>query len=177
MERIRAFCRSGILFAGIRCGPGTTQLMTSAGRCAEEFSANRTQILLEGNKVFPSLYPKIEEGETILLQACAKMIRETNKSHSQLHSSRLSYQNAASPAPVLTSLIPNSPKSHPVNAGRREAAMPSCPRFRIKSFKGGKRMLVNFWRKRQTLWWYRLNRHAWARNSTSCMLFNVDLVH
>lgn len=144
MERIRAFCRSGILFAGIRCGPGTTQLTTSAGRCAEEFSANRTQILLEGNKVFPSLYPKIEEGETILLQACAKMIRETNKSHSQLHSSRLSYQNAASPAPVLTSLIPNSPKSHPVNAGRREAAMPSCPRFRIKSFKGGKRMLVNF---------------------------------
>lgn len=51
---------------------------------AKEFSANWTQILLEGNKVFLSLYPKIEAGETIRFQAFARMIRETNKNHSQL---------------------------------------------------------------------------------------------
>lgn len=50
---------------------------------AKEFSANWTPTLLEGNKVFPSLFPKIEKGETILLKAFAKMIRETNKNHSQ----------------------------------------------------------------------------------------------
>lgn len=39
--------------------------------------------------MFPSLYPKIEEGETILLQAFAKKIREAKKNHSQLQSSSL----------------------------------------------------------------------------------------
>lgn len=50
---------------------------------AKEVSANWIQTLLEKNKVFPILFPKIEEGETILLKAFAKMIREMNKNHSQ----------------------------------------------------------------------------------------------
>lgn len=112
-KRISAFCGSGVLIAGIRCRLGSTQLTTSAGWCAQEFSANWTQILLEGNKVFPSLYPKIEEGETILLQACAKMIRETNKSHSQLHSPSLSSLKrcfACSSADIADPKLPKVPR-------------------------------------------------------------------
>lgn len=46
---------------------------------AKEVSTNWTQTLLEENKVFPTLFPKIEKGETILLKAFAKMIREMKK--------------------------------------------------------------------------------------------------
>lgn len=50
---------------------------------AKEVSADWTQTLLEENKVFQTPFPKIEKGETILLKAFAKMIREMNKNHSQ----------------------------------------------------------------------------------------------
>lgn len=101
IRRISAVCRPGISTAGTRYSLASRQLMTSerrwdvfcAGRKhtrAKGLSANRTQILLDENKVFPSLCPKIEEGETILLQAFARMIREKNKNRSQLQSSSLS---------------------------------------------------------------------------------------
>lgn len=50
---------------------------------AKEVSANWTHTLLEENKVFPTFFPKIEKGETILLKTFARMIREMNKNHSQ----------------------------------------------------------------------------------------------
>lgn len=99
-KRICAFYRSGSMIAGTRCGLGITQLTTQrigcrlcARRkhtCAGELSPLLTQTLLEGNKAFSSLYPKIEKGETILLQVFAEVIRETNRNHSQLLSSSFS---------------------------------------------------------------------------------------
>lgn len=60
-------------------------LLCKLDKCsAKKVSANWTKTL-EENKVFPTLFPKIEKGETILLEASAKMIREMNRNHSQQH--------------------------------------------------------------------------------------------
>lgn len=75
--------------------------------CDGELSANLTESLLEGNKVFSSLCPKIEEGETMLLQAFAKTIRETNRNHSQCQSSSFS-------SPKCCLSYPSADPEHPI---------------------------------------------------------------